>query len=113
MSAQVQSFGQMAIDAMTEILGASSPPMVESDMTESGLRRLDAASQGLPVTLDELAAFFANDLQSFGSGEVKQAGIMQAVRWYAFTHMQRSVYWWERDKPDNVVVLDEYRRSIR
>ena len=113
MSEQAQTFRQMAVDAIAEIRGASSPQIVESDMTATGLRRLTAAAQGLPVTQEELAAFFANDLQSFGSGEVKQAGIVQAVRWYAFTHMQRSVYWWERDKPSNVVVLDEYRRSIR
>jgi hypothetical protein len=113
MSAQIQSFGQMAIDAMSEIQGISSPPMVESDMTASGLRRLEAAAQGLPVTLDELAAFFASDLQSFGGDEVKQPGIALAVRWYAFTHMNRSTYWWKTDKPKNVVLLDEYRRSIR
>ncbi|OQX03659.1 MAG: hypothetical protein BWK73_38820 [Thiothrix lacustris] len=84
-----------------------------SELKKQGLKRLTAAGQGLPVTLNELAAFFANDLQSFGAGEVKQAGIRKACEWYAFTHMQRSVYWWVTDKPKNVVSLDEYRRSIR
>ncbi len=113
MSAPVLTFGQMALEAMAEIRAASLPPIVEPDMTATGLKRLEAAAQGLPVTLDELVVFFANDLQSFGADEIKQAGIVQAVRWYAFTHKQRSVYWWETDKPKNVVLLDEYRRSIR
>jgi hypothetical protein len=85
----------------------------DNEIKRQALKRLEAAAQGLPVTLDELAAFFASDLQSFGSGEVKQSGIALAVRWYAFTHMKRSVYWWNTDKPKNVVLLDEYRRSIR
>ncbi len=104
------TFAAFANDVLMEI---GDIPAANTDLKKHGMKRLEAAAQGLPITIDELAAFFADDLQSFGTGEVKQAGIVQAVRWYAFTHMQRSVYWWERDKPSNVVVLDEYRRSIR
>ena len=83
------------------------------ELKEQGIEKLAVAAQGLPVTLAELEAFFAHDLQEFGNGGVTMAGIVQAVRWYAFTHMQRSAYWWGRDKPKNVIAMDEYRRSIR
>ena len=105
MSAQVQTFGQMAAAAMARIHGASLPPTAKVDMTATGLKRLEVAAQGLPVTLDELAEFFVSDLQGFGNGSVTMNGIRKACEWYAFSHKQRSVYWWERDKPSNVVVL--------
>ena len=45
-----------------------------------------AAAQGLPVTLDELAAFFADDLHDFGIGEVSREGIRKAAEWFAYTY---------------------------
>lgn len=54
-----------------------------------GLRRLEVAAQGLPATIKELAEFFADDLPSFGSGEVKRAGIRKACEWFAYIHMGR------------------------
>lgn len=60
-----------------------------SELKKQGMKRLEVAASGLPVTLDELSAFFADDLQSFGMGEVSQAGILKAVRWYVFQHLGR------------------------
>ncbi|QQZ27607.1 hypothetical protein HMY34_01925 [Thiothrix subterranea] len=59
------------------------------ELKKQGMKRLEAAAAGLPVTVEELAAFFGDDLQSFGTGEVKQAGIVTAVRWFAFQHLGR------------------------
>ena len=59
------------------------------ELKKQGMNRLEAAAAGLPVTLEELAVFFADDLQEFGEGRVKQAGIVQAVRWYVFQHLGR------------------------
>ncbi|WP_287601317.1 hypothetical protein [Thiothrix sp.] len=56
------------------------------ELKKQGIARLEAAAAGLPVTLEELAVFFADDLQEFGQGLVKQAGIVQAVRWYAYQY---------------------------
>ena len=61
-----------------------------SEVKKQGMNRLEVAAQGLPVTLDELAVFFADDLQDFGSGEVKQAGIRQACEWYAYQYKGRA-----------------------
>jgi hypothetical protein len=60
-----------------------------TELKKQGLKRLEVAAQGLPVTIGELLAFFADDLQSFGSGEVTQAGIVKAVRWFVFQHLGR------------------------
>jgi|GEM_PF-3081993 len=90
MSAQVQTFGQMAAAAMARINGASLPPTAKVDMTATGLKRLAVAAQGLPVTLAELEAFFANDLQEFGNGGVSMATIKQLVEWYAYRHKGRA-----------------------
>ena len=61
-----------------------------TDLKKAGLARLAEASKGLPVTLAELAEFFADDLQDFGSSEVKQAGIRQACEWYAYQYKGRA-----------------------
>ena len=61
-----------------------------SELKKQGMNRLEVAAQGLPVTRDELAVFFADDLQDFGSGEVKQAGIRQACEWYAYEYKGRA-----------------------
>ena len=60
------------------------------ELKKQGIEKLAVAAQGLPVTLDELAVFFADDLQDFGSGEVKQAGIRQACEWYAYQYKGRA-----------------------
>lgn len=57
-----------------------------TEIRRQALQQLEKAAEGLPTTADELAAFFAADLQSFGTGEVPQASITQAVRWYVFQH---------------------------
>ena len=62
---------------------------LEAQTTQEGIKRLKEAAQGVPATLEELQAFFADDLESFGMGEVSQAGIVQAVRWYVFQHLGR------------------------
>ncbi len=56
------------------------------EFEREGIKRLREAAQGVPATLEELQAFFADDLQEFGQGRVKQAGIVQAVRWYAYQY---------------------------
>jgi hypothetical protein len=58
----------------------------DTEIRRQALQRLEKAAEDLPITVDELAAFFAADLQSFGTGEVPQASITQAVRWYVFRH---------------------------
>mgnify|MGYP003599829608 FL=1 len=60
------------------------------ELKKQGIKRLAAAAQGLPVTLPELEAFFANDLQEFGEGKVKQATIKQVVEWYVLKHLGRA-----------------------
>lgn len=55
-----------------------------------GIKRMEIAAQGLPVTSNELKEFFADDFVSFGTSEVTQAGIVKAVRWYAFTYKGRA-----------------------
>ena len=67
------------------------------ELKKQGMNRLGAAAAGLPVTLEELAVFFADDLESFGAGEVKQAGIVQAVRWYAYQYKGR-----EEPQPEEI-----------
>ncbi len=99
MSAQRQTFGQMAEDALRAIQGGNNCQMVEPDMTATGKKRLEVAAQGLPVTLAELEAFFGDDLQDFGSGEVKQAGIRQACEWYAYQYKGRT-----DQKPEEIPV---------
>ena len=46
-------------------------------------QHLQAAAQGLPVTLEELLAFYAVDLPAFEAGEVPQATIRFSVELYA------------------------------
>lgn len=89
MSAQRKTFGQMAEEALQQIRTANKPDVIDTDKTATGLKRLEVAAQGLPITIGELSAFFADDLQSFGSGEVTQGGIVKAVRWYVFQHLGR------------------------
>ena len=60
-----------------------------SELKNQGVKRLEAAAKGLPVTIAELVDFFANDLVSFGQGEVKQVGIEQAVKWFVYQHLGR------------------------
>lgn len=67
------------------------------ELKKQGMNRLEAAAAGLPVTLEELAVFFADDLQEFGEGRVKQAGIVQAVRWYAYQYKDR-----EEPQPEEI-----------
>ena len=62
----------------------------QAEFRVEGIKRLEMAAQGLPVTSNELKAFFADDLVSFGTGEVTQAGIVKAVRWYVFTYKKRA-----------------------
>lgn len=54
-----------------------------SEVKKQGMNRLEVAAQGLPVTLDELAVIFADDLEDFGVGAVSMAGIRQACEFYA------------------------------
>ena len=58
-------------------------------------RRLQSAAQGLPVTLEELLAFYAVDLPAFEAGEVPQATIRFSVDLYA-------------KKKESVIGLDRY-----
>ena len=60
-----------------------------SELKNQGVKRLEAAAKGLPVTIAELVDFFAGDLVSFGQGEVKQVGIEQAVKWFVYQHLGR------------------------
>ena len=84
------------------------------ELKKQGIEKLAVAAQGLPVTLAELEAFFAHDLQEFGNGGVTMAGIRKACEWYAFTHMNRSVYWWKADRErGRVYNLDDYRKPSR
>ena len=84
------------------------------ELKTKGIEKLAVAAQGLPVTLAELEAFFAHDLQSFGNGGASMAGIRKACEWYAFTHMNRSVYWWKADRErGRVYNLDDYRKPSR
>lgn len=46
-------------------------------------KRLRAAAQGLPVTLEELLVFYAVDLPAFEAGEVPQTTIRFSVELYA------------------------------
>lgn len=46
-------------------------------------QHLQAAAQGLPVTLEELLVFYAVDLPAFEAGEVPQATIRFSVELYA------------------------------
>ena len=87
---------------------------LEAQTKQKGVKRLETAAKGLPVTLEELQEFFQGDLLEFGSGGVCDAGIRKACEWYAFTHMNRSVYWW-RKKMERVKVEPDTsrRRSIR
>jgi hypothetical protein len=70
---------------------------LEAQTKQKGIKRLKEAAQGVPATLEELQAFFADDLQSFGSGEVVQAGIVKAVRWYAYQYKGR-----EEPQPEEI-----------
>ena len=58
-------------------------------------RRLQSAAQGLPVTLEELLAFYAVDLPAFEAGEVPQPTIRFSVELYA-------------KKKESVIGLDRY-----
>ena len=58
----------------------------QAAIRDEGLKRLKSAAQGLPVSFQELSSFFAGDLQSFGIGEVKQAGIRKACEWFAYVY---------------------------
>lgn len=59
-----------------------------SELKKQGMQRLEAAAQGLPIGMDELAAIFANDLESFGTGEVSIDGIRKACESYARGRVQ-------------------------
>ena len=87
---------------------------LEAQTKQKGVKRLETAAKGLPVTLEELQEFFQGDLLDFGSGGVCDAGIRKACEWYAFTHMNRSVYWWRKEMERVKVEPDtSRRRSIR
>ena len=60
------------------------------ELKTKGIEKLAVAAQGLPVTLAELEAFFAHDLQEFGNGGVTMATIKQVVEWYAYQHKGRA-----------------------
>ncbi|WP_028488170.1 hypothetical protein [Thiothrix lacustris] len=60
------------------------------EFKREGVKRLETVAQGLPVTLAELEAFFAHDLQEFGNGGVTMATIKQVVEWYAYQHKGRA-----------------------
>ena len=57
--------------------------ITDDEIKRQALKKLAAAAQGLPVTLDELAVFFADDLHGFGIGEVSREGIRKAAEWFA------------------------------
>jgi hypothetical protein len=89
---------------------------LEAQATQEGVKRLEEAAKGLPVTLEELQEFFQGDLLDFGTGTgtVTMAGIRKASEWYAFVHMKRSVYWWKKEKERKAARVDtSRRRSIR
>ena len=87
---------------------------LEAQTKQKGVKRLETAAKGLPVTLEELQEFFQGDLLDFGSGGVCDAGIRKACEWYAFVHMNRSVYWWRKEMERVKVETDtSRRRSIR
>ena len=58
----------------------------QAEFRVEGIKRLEMAAKGLPVTSNELKAFFADDLVSFGTGEVTQAGIRKACEWFAHVY---------------------------
>jgi len=61
----------------------------DTEIRRQALKRLEVAAANLPITLDELSAFFADDLQSFGTGEVTQDTIKQLAQWFAYQHLGR------------------------
>jgi len=67
------------------------------ELKKQGIEKLAVAAQGLPVTLAELEAFFAHDLQGFGNGGVSMATIRQLVEWYAYQHKGRA-----KPKPEEI-----------
>lgn len=87
---------------------------LEAQTKQAGVKRLETAAQDLPATLEELQEFFQGDLLDFGNGGVCDAGIRKACEWYAFTHMNRSVYWWRKERERGKMETDtSRRRSIR
>lgn len=87
---------------------------LEAQTKQAGVKRLETAAKGLPATLEELQEFFQDDLLDFGNGGVSDAGIRKACEWYAFTHMNRSVYWWRKERElEKVETYTSRRRSIR
>ena len=87
------SKGELSRNSRISRISISNAP----ELKKQGMNRLEAAAAGLPVTLEELAVFFADDLQEFGEGRVKQAGIVQAVRWYAYQYKGR-----EEPQPEEI-----------
>jgi hypothetical protein len=57
---------------------------------QRGIRMLANAAKGLPVNLQELTDFFADDLEDFGNGTVSPAGIRKACEWFAYAHKGRA-----------------------
>lgn len=55
-----------------------------------GIKRLKVAAHGLPVDLDELLSFFADDLQDIATGAINPGGLQQAVEWFTYSHLKRT-----------------------
>ena len=70
----------------------------QARLKSAGLAQLVQAARGLPATLDELAEFFSDDLEDFGTGVVKPEGIRQACEWVVFRHWGRHPYWDRSDR---------------
>ena len=83
---------------------------LEAQTKQKGVKRLETAAKDLPVTLEELQEFFQGDLLDFGNGGACDAGIRKACQWFAFTHMNRSVYWWRKERERAKVETDTSRR---
>lgn len=61
-----------------------------TDHATLGKTQLRAASKGLPVDLDELLSFFADDLQDIATGVINPDGLQQAVEWFTYSHLKRT-----------------------
>lgn len=80
-SAELMALARDHKDAIRAELEAPS-----ARLKAAGLKRLKAATAGLPLDFAELQAFFSDDLESFGAGEVQQAGIRKACEWFAYSY---------------------------
>ena len=64
--------------------------VADAEIRREGIKRLKVAAHGLPVDLDELLSFFADDLQDIAAGAINPSGLQQAVKWFVYSHLKRT-----------------------